>query len=390
LADDRRNVLFLAIDDLRPELGCYGSPIARSPSIDALAAQGMVFDRAYCQEAICSPSRASLMTGARPDTIGIIENYTFFRDANPDIVTLSQHFIANGYEAVQVGKIYHNQAFSDNEYSWSRKPATIDLPQPVHFALPENRETLRRNRVALEAKYGVERVKGKGIIQGPAYEAADVSDQAYRDGYNTDVTIATLQELVAEDKPFFLGLGFYKPHLNFIAPQKYWDYYDESDIPLATFTDPPKNGVEMGLHASFEMRVRHGIPKTGGFDEELSRKLMHAYLACVSYIDAQIGRVIAALEEAGERDNTIIMVWGDHGWHLGEMGIWGKATNYEISARVPLVVWTPDMAESSRGSHTQALVELVTLMGYYAMLAFNANTVDLQLEHESDEPVLPV
>lgn len=362
LADDRRNVLFLAIDDLRPELGCYGSPIARSPNIDALAEQGMVFDRAYCQEAICSPSRASLMTGARPDTIGIIENYTFFRDANPDIVTLSQHFIANGYEAVQVGKIYHNKPFSDDEYSWSRQPAGIDLPKPFHpYALPENRETLRRNKVELEAKYGVERVKGKGIIQGPAYEAADVPDQAYRDGYNTDVAIATLQELVAEDKPFFLGLGFYKPHLDFIAPQKYWDYYNEADIPLATFIDPPKNGVEMGLHASFEMRVRHGIPKTGGFDEELSRKLMHAYLACVSYIDAQIGRVLAALEVAGVRDNTIIMLWGDHGWHLGEMGIWGKATNYEISARVPLVVWTPDMAESSRGFHTKALVELVDL-----------------------------
>ena len=361
-ADDRPNVLFIAIDDLRPELGCYGSPIAQSPNMDALAAEGMVFDRAYCQEAICSPSRASLMTGARPDTIGVVENYTFFRDANPDILTLSQHFIANGYEAVQVGKIYHNKPFSDDAFSWSRQPAEIDLPKPFHpYALPENQETLRRNKVELEAKYGVERVKGKGIIQGPAYEAADVPDQAYRDGYNTEVAIATLQELVAADKPFFLGLGFYKPHLDFIAPQKYWDYYNEADIPLATFIDPPINGAEMGLHASFEMRVRHGIPKTGGFDEELSRKLMHAYLACVSYIDAQIGRMIAALDEAGVRNNTIIMLWGDHGWHLGDMGIWGKATNYEISTRVPLVVWTPDMAEHSRGSHTQALVELVDL-----------------------------
>lgn len=360
-ADDRPNVLFIAIDDLRPELGCYGSPIAQSPHMDALAADGLRFDRAYCQESICSPSRASLMTGARPDTIGVVENYTFFRDANPDIVTLSQHFIANGYEAVQVGKIYHSARFSDNELSWSRRPAKVDLPAPVNYALAENIAIEEANRIELEAKYGAERIKGKGIVQGPAWEKADVPDQTYRDGRNADVAIATLREMAAAEKPFFLGLGFYKPHLEFIAPKKYWDYYNEDEIPLATFVDPPKDGAEMGLHASFEMRVRANIPNAGEFNEELSRNLMHAYLACVSYIDEQIGRVLAVLDEVGERDNTIIVIWGDHGWHLGEMGVWGKATNYEIGTRVPLIVWTPDMLEQNRGAATSALVELVDL-----------------------------
>ncbi|MEX0331088.1 MAG: sulfatase [Puniceicoccaceae bacterium] len=360
-ASTQPNILFIAVDDLRPELGCYGSEIAVTPNLDQLASQGLLFNRAYCQEAICGPSRASLMTGARPDTIGIIENSAKFREKNPDIVTLSQHFIANGYEAVQVGKIYHNLAHSDVEYSWSREPAEVDLPRPFNpYALPENRAILKRNKEILEAKYWVG-VGQTGLVQGPAYECADVPDQAYRDGYNTDVAIATMKEMAASGKPFFLGLGYYKPHLDFIAPKKYWDYYDPEQIPMAEQTKGPVNGAEMGLHASFELRVRDGIPKTGNIEGELARTLMHAYLACASYIDAQIGRMLAALEEEGLRENTIIIMWGDHGWHLGDMGIWGKATNYEIATRVPMMIWTPDMADSARGIKTDALVELVDM-----------------------------
>lgn len=357
---DRPNVLFIAIDDLRPELGCYGSQIAKSPNLDALAKQGLLFNRAYCQEAICSPSRASLMTGARPDTIGVVENATYFREANPDIVTLTQHFIANGYEAVHCGKIYHKPAFADLELSWSRPPAKLNLPPPTGgFALPENQKIVQKNKTVLEAKYG-KGIAGTGLVQGPAYESADVSDQTYRDGYNTDRAIATLKELAENpDRPFFLGLGFFKPHLNFIAPKRYWDLYERSDIPLASLTNRPEDGAAVGLHPSFELRVRHGIPKLGPIDKELATTLKHAYFACVSYVDAQIGRMVAALEEAGLRDNTIIIVWGDHGWHLGDMGIWGKATNYEIATRVPLMIWTPDM--KSRGTSTDALVELVDM-----------------------------
>jgi iduronate 2-sulfatase len=305
------------------------------------------------------------MTGARPDTIGVIENYTYFRDANPDIVTLPQHLIANGYETVYTGKIYHGK-FTDDEKSWSRKPARnkLSLKGPTAtggYALPENRAIMKKNRDYAAANYAPEASGGLG--NGPAYESADVPDNAYLDGFNTDLAIATLQDMVetAPDQPFFLGLGLTKPHLNWVAPKRYWDLYDPAKITLATQTEGPENGAAMGLHASFELRTRDGIPKDGPIDPELAVTLRHAYLACVSYVDAQIGRMIAALDEAGVRDNTIIVIWSDHGWHLGEMGIWGKATNYEIGTRVVLMIDTPNLPASTRGATSHALVELVDM-----------------------------
>jgi len=212
-------------------------------------------------------------------------------------------------------------------------------------------------------------------------------DHGYRDGYNTDLAIATMKDMVEKgDKPFFLGLGFFKPHLDFIAPKRYWDLYERDQIPLATQVDGPKNGAQMGLHASFELRVRHGIPKAGPIDPELSKTLMHAYLACVSYVDAQIGRMLAALEAAGVRDNTVIVVWGDHGWHLGDMGVWGKATNYEIATRVPMMIWTPDMPKGSRGKTTDALVELVDL--YPTLCDLAGISLPSHLEGHSFKPLL--
>ncbi len=362
-APARPNILFIAIDDLRPELGCYGSPIVKSPNLDALAADGMLFERAYCQQAICSPSRASLMTGARPDTIGVVENNAYFRELNPDIVTLPQHLIASGYETVYCGKIYHAQMV-DKEKSWSRVPAWKKMkikrpPTPGGYALPENQKIMLENKEKMTAKYGKE--ASYGLVQGPAYESADVEDHVYGDGFNTELAIATLKAHIdwKPNQPIFLGLGFTKPHLNFVAPKKYWDLYDPKDIRLATQTQAPKDGAATGIHASFELRVRHGIPKYGPIGDDLSRTLLHAYYACVSYVDAQIGKMLKTLDELGIRVNTIIIVWGDHGWHLGDMGIWGKATNYEIAARVPLLIWTPDM--KARGQKSRALVELVDM-----------------------------
>lgn len=364
LKKSRPNILFIAIDDLRPELGCYGSEVAITPNLDRLAENGLLFERAYCQQAICGPSRASLMTGARPDTINVVENDSDFRDINPDILTLPQHLLTHGYETVYTGKIFHDR-FTDEELSWSRKPARdkvgVKPPRlPGGYALPENQEIFKKNRARMIAKYG-EKAR-YGLVHGPAYECADVPDQAYIDGFNTDLAIATMNDMLDKgDKPFFLGLGFKKPHLNFVAPKRYWDLYDPAKVPLATQNSGPENGAEMGLHASFELRVRDGIPKTGPIGSRLASTLRHAYLACVSYVDAQIGRMIRALDEAGIRDNTIVIVWGDHGWHLGDMGIWGKATNYEIATRVPLILWTPDMPDENRGNTTDALVELVDI-----------------------------
>ncbi len=360
------NILFIAVDDLRPELGCYGSPVAITPNLDALAKDGLLFNRAYCQEAICSPSRASLMTGARPETIKVIENFTYFRDVNPDIITLPQQLRLNGYETVYTGKIFHGQ-FVDTELSWSRKPATdkVMVNKPIFpggYALHENQEIVKKNKAEMIAKYG-EIAAENGLGEGPAYECADVPDNAYEDGYNTDLAIATLKDMLEKnpDKPFFLGLGLKKPHLNWIAPKKYWDMYDPAKIPLATLTEGPENGATMGLHPSFELRVRYGMPKEGPIDIVLARTLKHAYLACISYVDAQIGRMVAALDETGVLENTIIVVWGDHGWHLGDMGIWGKATNYEYATRVPLIISTPTIPEKNQGAKSDALVELVDI-----------------------------
>ena len=366
-AADKPNVLFIAVDDLRPELGCYGSPIAVSPNLDALASDGLLFNRAYCQQAICRPSRASLMTGSRPETTGLFHNYVSLRELQKDILTLPEHFIAHGYEAAYCGKIFH-QGDTDDGRSWSRESVKKipGLQKPKGgYALPENIELKSNNMKEMLAKYG--EAARRGLGSGPAYEKADVPDTTYVDGFNTQLAIATMKEMAAADKPFFLGMGYKLPHLNWCAPTKYWDLYDAKKIPMATETNAPVDGAAMGLHASFELRTRAGIPKSGPLGEKLSRTLKHAYLASTSYVDAQIGKMVAALEEAGIRDNTIIIVWGDHGWHLGDMGVWGKATNYEIATRVPLMIWTPDM--KTRGKKTDALVELVDIFPTLCELA---------------------
>ena len=367
-AADKPNILFIAIDDLRPELGCYGSPVVKSPNLDALAARGLRFDRAYCQEAICSPSRASLLSGLRPDQTGITHNYVQFRDLNPDVITLPQHFMANGYETVSSGKIFHR--VNDDPQSWSRSLAIKQTPfkKPNYtFADPKNHELHQRYRKEMFEKYG--EASRRGLASGPAFERYDVPDHAYIDGWHTEAAIATLKDMVKTnpEKPFFLALGFKLPHLNWVAPEKYWALYDDTDIQLASQTAGPKGGAEIGLHPSFELRVRANIPKIGPMGDDLSRTLLHAYYASVSYVDANIGKMLAAVEAAGKMDNTIVIVWGDHGWHLGDMGIWGKATNYEIATRVPLILATPDM--KAKGKNTEALVELVDIFPTLCELA---------------------
>lgn len=358
-ATEKPNILFIAIDDLRPELGCYGSPAVKSPNLDALAANGLRFDRAYCQQAICSPSRASLLSGLRPDDTGITHNYVQFRDLNPDVVTLPQHFMANGYETVSSGKIFHR--VGDDPQSWSRLPAFKKTPfkKPNYtFADPENHELHMQQRKEMFEKYG--EASKRGLASGPAYESADVPDHAYIDGYHTEAAIVTMKEMVESgEKPFFLAMGYKLPHLNWCAPKKYWDLYDRDEIVLPSQTAGPEGGAMIGLHPSFELRVRAKIPKIGPMGDELSKTLLHAYYASTSYVDALIGKLIKTLDDVGVSDNTIIIVWGDHGWHLGEMGIWGKATNYEISTRVPLIVSTPEMR--AKGEATNALVELVDI-----------------------------
>ncbi len=359
-ANKKPNILFIAIDDLRTELGCYGSDIAITPNIDKLASQGLLFNKAYCQQAICGPSRASIMTGVRPENSGVFHNYLKFREANPTIKTLPQAFIDHGYQTVSYGKIFHHG--DRDKASWNRTPLKGDprTLAKMGFALPENQKIRTQTRKKMFAKYGP--VAKYGLAMGPAYESADVPDNAYKDGYNTDLTIETLKQLKQENgKPFFLGIGFHRPHLNWIAPKKYWDYYDPAKIKLTQQKNQPKDGALVGLPPSFELRVRSGIPKIGELDVELQRTLKHAYLACVSYVDAQVGKILKELDALGMRENTIVVLWSDHGYHLGDMGHWGKATNYEIATRVPFLISTPEMSPKVRGIKTDALVELLDI-----------------------------
>jgi len=354
-AVERPNVLFIAVDDLRPEFGAYGVSAVKSPNLDRLAATGMRFDRAYCQYPICGPSRASLLTGLRPDTLKIDHIDTFFRDTVPDVVTLPQHFKAQGYESVYVGKVFHgNQTDSTN--SWTRRVLTPPAPSGnsrSEYRLPASLAIVARRGEEAAAKFGPNSQLG-GMSGGPAWEAADLPDDEYIDGRVANAAIATLREL--KDKPFFLGVGFVKPHLSFVAPKKYFDLYDPAKLELTKTPDAPADSPTIARHSSFELRTRTGVPTSGPFDDATSRELLRAYYACVSFIDAQIGRVLAELDALGLRENTIIVVWGDHGWHPGEYGIWGKATNHEVSARVPLIVSAPGRKSVTKGS-SRALIE---------------------------------
>lgn len=359
----RPNVLFIAVDDLRPELGSYGAQHIRSPHIDQLAATGVRFDRAYVQYAICGPSRATTLTGLRPRTLKIEHIDTFYRDTVPEVVTLPQLFKQHGYHTSYVGKVFHpGQTDDANSWSLNRTPSGGGGEGAAGYQLPASRAIVKQRREEALAKYG--RLQA-GLAGGPAWEAADAPDNAYSDGRTTEVALAALREL--RDTPFFLGVGFHRPHLPFVAPKKYFDLYDPATLPLAAVPEPPKDAPSIARHSSFELRTRTGVPTAGPIDAATSRSLIHAYAACVSFIDAQVGRILAELDALGLAGNTIVVLWGDHGWHLGEYGIWGKATNYEIATRIPLIIRAPGMAGNGRAA--SAVVESLDLYPTLAELA---------------------
>jgi arylsulfatase A-like enzyme len=346
----RLNVLFVAVDDLRPELGCYGNALVKSPNIDALAARGLVFNRAYCQQAVCSPSRSSLMTGRRPDSTKVWDLDTHFRKALPDVVTLPQHFKANGYHSQGFSKIYHGGF--DDAPSWSVPHQTPKKPGNG----PEGQALIRKLREEAK-KEGKDLTKRENQPRGPAWEAPDVEDNALADGATADLAIEALRGL--KDKPFFLAVGFLRPHLPFVAPKRYWDLYKESDFRLPKNSTPPKDAPKYAPSGWGELRAYLGMPKSGPVTDEQTRKLIHGYTASVSYMDAQLGRVLAELDALGLRDKTVVILWGDHGWYLGEHGAWCKHTNYEYATRAPLIVSAP--GRKAAGRKTDALVEFVDI-----------------------------
>ena len=346
----KMNVLFIGVDDLRPQLGCYGQKHIISPNIDRLAGEGLLFERTYCQQAVCAPSRASLLSGTRPDTTKIYDLNTPLRKAMPDVLTLPEHFKKNGYESLSIGKIYHH--VEDDLQGWSAKPYRAGtFPEGAW----KGRGYLTEKAFAQMQEYNKANPRMQG--RGPAFEAADVADNVYPDGANTDYAVKQLNRL--KDKPFFIAMGLYKPHLPFNAPKKYWDMYDRDKIKLADNPFLPKNAPSYAMTDWGELRNYYGIPKKGPCSDELARELIHGYYACVSYIDAQIGRLLDELDRLKLRDNTVVILWGDHGWKLGEHGGWCKHTNFELDTHVPMIISVPGM--NTAGRRTRALTEYVDM-----------------------------
>lgn len=343
-AERRPNVLFIAVDDLRPEKLASGSDVIRTPNIDRIAARGTAFDRAYCQQAVCSPSRSSLMTGRRPDATRVWDLDTHFRTALPDAVTIGQHFKSHGYFVQGMGKIFHGGF--DDPPTWSTPWRT---PKAPHYATDE--------ALALQADPGNR--DGRGRPRGPAFEAADVPDDTYLDGKVARLAATTLAELKGRGEPFFLAVGMAKPHLPFVAPQRYWDLYDPARIHVPAFDRLPEGAPPFAGHTSGELRSYAGVPKQGPIPAELARRLRHGYYAATSYMDAQVGVILDALDREGLADDTVIVLWGDHGWQLGEHGLWHKHTNFELAVRAPLLISVP--GQRAPGSRTNSLAEFVDI-----------------------------
>lgn len=340
------NVLFIAVDDLNNHLGCYGNSIVQSPNIDKLAASGVRFDRAYCQFPLCSPSRVSLMTGLRPDSTRIYDLQRNFRKATniQNAVTMPQLLRSNGYYVTRVGKMFHygvpgdiGTAGLDDPFSWDLAvfPRGRDRDE-------ENKVTnLNRGEDNPDRNRNPKRPRPTNQLGAAlAWYESEGQDEEFTDSLVADESIRLLEE--SKDHPFFLGVGFYRPHVPWIVPKKYFDLYPLENISLPF--NPPGDRDDIPPVALWVKK-----PNYGRTDEEL-RQAIRAYYASTTYVDKQVGRVLDALDRLGLRDNTIVVLWGDHGWHLGEHGLWQKQSVFEESARVPLIVRVPGAKGNGRSS----------------------------------------
>jgi iduronate 2-sulfatase len=408
----RPNVLVIAVDDLRPALGCYGDRFAKTPNIDRLAARGVVFARAYSQQSVCSASRTSMLTGLRPDTTGIYDNATHFRSRMPDAVTLPEQFRRHGYETLSIGKIFHSQwdrAYVgrqlDDSRSWSEPawyPAAVQFyfspegqriarevyartaPCPLDgraLCLHSNVRSAREGADTdpMDPKYDAWK---QHFVMGPVTEAPEVADNLLYDGQVADRAIATLKRV--KDRNFFLAVGFTRPHVPYVAPKKYWELFASEDLPSAPYSQRPDGSPAWALPPMQDFNGYADVPSTGRLPDALLRRLTHGYYASVAFVDAQIGRIIAELERLQLAENTIIVFWGDHGFHVGENSRWGKQTCFEAANRQPLIVCAPKQPGNGRVS--RALVESVDV--YPSLCELAGLPMPASLEGASVVPLL--
>jgi arylsulfatase A-like enzyme len=371
------NILFISVDDLRPDLGAYGNREIHSPHFDQLANEGMVFHQAYCQAAACAPSRASLMTGLRPDSTRVWSLGEEFRETVPNVVTMPQYLSRFGYYTVSLGKIFHNHM--PDSVSWHEpdlRPRAFNTPElvdrdPESFYYDEGNirelELVRQRRLERNPN-----AYAGGWAYGRCTEISDGPDDDFYDGAQTELALETLRRIADPDRPFFMALGYYRPHLPFAAPRRYWDLYDREKLSLAPNSFLPKDAPVMAADSNYELTGCYDMefvdhPARFDMPEPLARKLKHGYYASVSYVDACLGRLLKGLRSLGLEDDTVVVVWGDHGYKLGEHNGWTKQTNYTIDTRVPLIIRAPGMPMASHA--TDRLVELVDLFPSVCELA---------------------
>ena len=347
--DKKFNVLFITIDDLRPQLGCYGFNHVKSPNIDKVASNGLIFKRAYCQFALSSPSRTSIFTGLNPDVTGITGNGTRFRDTIPNIVTLPQLFKQNGYFTQGFGKLYHDGL--DDPLSWS-------IPHD-----PGNRPRYAPEGDAINSRQRSEYIKRSDYVpgtkieaNGPPFESYNCNDNYFLDGGNTENALKALENI--KDTTFFLAVGFKNVHIPYVSPKRYWDLYDPAQIKLPSNQYPPERAPSWALQSLHELYTYYGVPSP--LSDKFKRELIRGYLAATSYVDAQIGLLVGALAKYNLLNNTIIVILGDNGYQLGEHYMWAnKHTNYETSTLVPLIINVPGM--KAKGQKSSALVEFIDI-----------------------------
>ncbi len=358
------NVLFIAVDDLRPDLGIYGDQTVISPNIDKLGGQGTIFINHYVTVPTCGASRASMLTGLLPTSRNHLSNHVF-RDiiakkspsTGPE--TFVHHLKQNGYYTVGIGKMSHSVDGFIYAYD---EPVGTEKEMPLSWdeMLMDTGDWGTGWNSFFAYSGGENRTDSNKMVK--PYQASDVPDEGYPDGLTANLAVKKLGELAEKKQPFFLGVGFFKPHLPFNAPKKYWDMYEEEDMPPSPNPFLPENVSRKSLHTSNELNQYKLGEEKAGLDSALTdnyaKKLMHGYRACITYMDVQVGKVLNELERLGLRENTIIVLWGDHGWHLGDHRLWGKHALFDRSLRSPLIIATPNYLKNNRIENVVSSVDI--------------------------------
>ena len=363
------NILLILVDDLKPNLGAFGDENAISPNIDALSGSGMRLDKAYCNQAVCVSSRYNLILGSRSTSTGLYDFGKEFRDVMPEAVTMPQYFKAAGYHAESMGKVFHIGHGNTNDKSswsvphWKEKVIEYLDPKSTNGKLTREEAFFENTRIFME-----DTPANHELPRGAAWESPDVTDEAYADGRTASHAIDRLRELKNSEQPFFLAVGFARPHLPFSVPKRYWDMYDPDSLPLAEFENAPQNAPDFAVKRGGEINQFFPIPNQQTiYEKDLQKKLVHGYYASITYMDAQVGKVLKELERLGLDENTIVVLWGDHGWHLGDHGIWTKHTNYEQANRIPIIFKVPGLTQP--GSSSNQFAETVDIYPTLATLA---------------------